>query len=801
MAPAEDCEFTSATGGAMQLCTAPNGRDLHDRVFHTLCSAISWVSLNEITAGADAQNVARVAPDGRLLSQLFETTACVVSLHWQSSSSSVLQNNRSSRAESSSSVATSGNLLLLACSDGTVKLVNGSGKLKTSIDAHSGACICACWNTDGTAFVTGGEDGNVKAFSSAGMLRGTLHASNRPVYSLAWSANSAHVALASGKHIKIVNQQPGVPTLEWKAHLANVLSLDWNPCSNLIISGGEDCKYRVWDAQGRALFCSSLLDQMVSSIRWRPDGECFAVGSFNEVLLCDRTGFVYDRKAQTGIGSVFALAWRPDSTRIACACGSGHVACFDVLSSRCQWKHLELKQESASRLHVYDLPNGTSDVLEFKDRVCSFSLVFDRLVVATPSQCFVYGGGYWNTPIAFDIKGVPRLLQQSSSNLLVGDSTAGMQVFSYEGKQLCRCKADELRVELLNERHASISPDVLAVVSTSDRRCIQLFDASQGKRIADSVQHSLDVTEVELSQRGQAADRQLAFMDRNMEVFLARALRPEVTHKVTTMANTLRWHEDAEILAAVADRRLCVWYLPSAAFADRDVLPTTREEQDGESFGMMPTITSFTSSHVTLRRSDGATVLAPISPYPLVLHECCQAFQWAKATRLCRFCKDRKLWASLAAIAVGAMELDTAEVAYAALEEADRLQYIQHVKRVPSKEGRSAEMALFKRNMKEAESILLQAGLVYRAIKMHIELFAWQRALDLAVKYKTHVDTVLCYRRKFLAANNRDERNSRFLQYNNEIGFDEEQVKAKERAELDKEANMPGAATYTPPMV
>lgn len=39
------------------------------------------------------------------------------------------------------------------------------------------------------------------------------------------------------------------------------------------------------------------------------------------------------------------------------------------------------------------------------------------------------------------------------------------------------------------------------------------------------------------------------------------------------------------------------------------------------------------------------------------------------------------------------------------------------------------------------------------------------RALDLAVKHKTHVDTVLAYREKFLKKFGRKETNQRFLQY------------------------------------
>ena len=38
-------------------------------------------------------------------------------------------------------------------------------------------------------------------------------------------------------------------------------------------------------------------------------------------------------------------------------------------------------------------------------------------------------------------------------------------------------------------------------------------------------------------------------------------------------------------------------------------------------------------------------------------------------------------------------------------------------------------MALFCRQPQEAETILLQAGLVYRAIQMNIDLFNWDRYL------------------------------------------------------------------------
>ena len=44
-----------------------------------------------------------------------------------------------------------------------------------------------------------------------------------------------------------------------------------------------------------------------------------------------------------------------------------------------------------------------------------------------------------------------------------------------------------------------------------------------------------------------------------------------------------------------------------------------------------------------------------------------------KKSVLCRFVKDPVLWACLAGLAVHSKHLDTAEVAYAAIQEADKV--------------------------------------------------------------------------------------------------------------------------------
>lgn len=146
--------------------------------------------------------------------------------------------------------------------------------------------------------------------------------------------------------------------------------------------------------------------------------------------------------------------------------------------------------------------------------------------------------------------------------------------------------------------------------------------------------------------------------------------------------------------------------------------------------------------------------------------------------------QDQLLWACLAGMAMANRELTTAEMAYAAIGEVrellqlmassagqlstqffnsskhmqlnslklhwfwffpflffflspcnplhlllqlPRVQYINFIKEQPSKESSLAHMLMFSGQGAEAEATLLQAGLIYQAIQVNIDLFNWER--------------------------------------------------------------------------
>lgn len=233
--------------------------------------------------------------------------------------------------------------------------------------------------------------------------------------------------------------------------------------------------------------------------------------------------------------------------------------------------------------------------------------------------------------------------------------------------------------------------------------------------------------------------------------------------------------------------RFIVYTFPAVVHVDRSLLGRTLIERDGAEFGKHPTLASFVGNQVSVRRADGSLVTAMVSPYPGTLHRYAASNRWAEATRLCRFAKEDTLWACLAGMAANARDLDTAEAAYSAIAEADKVHYIQYIKGMPLREARNAEMAAFTGNYADAETILLQAGLVFRAILLNIHLHQWEKALDLGLRHRVHVDTVLAYRLKHLNRFDMEETIDKFNVHGKEVEIDWEQIAQKIELELDRE--------------
>ncbi|XP_064639074.1 intraflagellar transport protein 80 homolog isoform X2 [Lineus longissimus] len=756
---------------------------------HTdLVSCCGWTTADELFSGADDHKILKWSLTNN------ETTTAVtlpndfypLDMHWFPKGSGGGKQKGSE-------------LFVLTSTDGKFTLINRGGRIEKNVEAHKGAVLAARWSFDGTALVTAGEDGQVKIWSRSGMLRSTLAQNSSAVYSVAWGPDSDQVLFTSGKQLVIKPLQANAKPQMWKAHEGVILKIDWNPVNNLILSGAEDCKYKVFDSYGRLMYMSSTHDYPITSVSWSPDGDLFAAGSYNTLRLCDKAGWSYALE-KPNTGSIFNLSWSGDSTQVAGACGNGQVIFATVIERRLEWRNFEVTVTGNKTIQVKNVLNDVLDKLDFRDRIIKVSIAFSHLVVTTASQCYVYTTKNWNTPMIFDLKeGNVTLIMQAEKHFLLVDSV-GVQVYSYEGRLICSPRYQGMRTDILNYQTVSLSNDTVAILDKADEKIVHLFDANTGKTLGDGkpIVHKLDVLEIALDQCGPAHERRLAIIDKNRDLYLTSVKvfgTSRKSVKLSTMIMSLCWNDVTNMLAALADGKFIVWYYPNAVYVDKDLLPKTVFEKDASEFGKNPTLLSFLGNHVAMRRADGSVISTGVPPYPAMLHEYINSGRWEDAVRLCRFCKDDTLWACLAAMAAYNKDLNTAEIAYAAINEADKVQYIMHIKEIPSKDARNAEMALFCGQPQDAEGILLQSGLVFRAIMMNIQLYNWDRALELAVKHKTHVDTVLAFRQKFCTDFDKKETNKRFVQYSEGVEIDWEKINAKIELEYQKERERPERAT------
>lgn len=187
---------------------------------------------------------------------------------------------------------------------------------------------------------------------------------------------------------------------------------------------------------------------------------------------------------------------------------------------------------------------------------------------------------------------------------------------------------------------------------------------------------------------------------------------------------------------------------------------------DSSDLGRSPRINDFVGNFASIRRADGALVNIPISPFPVLLYKYVQENKWKFARCLCRTIDDQMLWACFAVLSTQSNNtdvLDMAEEAFAEIEQYDKVFYIQEIKQSATKGQMLAGQAQLGGSYQKAEAILLQNGSIFQAILLNLNLYNWNRALDLAIKHKIHIDTVVYKRQLFLEELGKKENNEMFL--------------------------------------
>ena len=590
-----------------------------------------------------------------------------------------------------------------ACSDGTVRFFLRDGRVERTVEAHVGAVTSVRWTRDGACLLTSGEDGAVKSWSPSGRPLGVVAAGETAVYAAAWSPEShasggatGRVVVARGKNLRVHAANAGVREGEgsrarretgdrasanafpaWRAHDGAVLAVDWCAVSGRLVSGGEDKKYKVWDARGRALFACAERDHAVTSVAWSPCGSFFAAGAFDAVWLCGGAGWSRETTSNAALGSTLDLAWSADGRALAGACAKApgvFVGTVLDVSEACGTCVARLAAPRA--VAVAEAENGATrtETVETRDRVGAFSFRHGHLVFGAGAKVFVYARGKWSAPKAtVDLGGTATWIAQSRDGFAAAAAAAAsggggetLRCFAYDGRKTrdVPLAATRARASTLSPAFGTVSlaPECLCLVRRDDPSRVVFLD-TQSKTNANatafelaSVRHAAPVRAARLNSDGAFSERAVAFLDENRDLWIARvdALRlsaatngeKETTREkendatiagsvsaeassVSSKRRTTRrypvkiaggvdafaWSESGDgLVAASRGGEVKTWHCATAFFVDPDLVATTTAVTTfGRAFGDGVSIERFDGTRATIRGGDGAVSVSSAS--------------------------------------------------------------------------------------------------------------------------------------------------------------------------------------------
>ena len=211
---------------------------------------------------------------------------------------------------------------------------------------HEARVNAVAWSPNGKLIASAGEDKLVLICDSTnGNTLFTYKGHSDAVRGIAWSPDSQHIASASADQtVQVWEALTGKLVHTYTGHSAAVNSVSWSSNGRLIASGSDDTTLQAWFAKDGAVFLNyQEHTNAVISVVWSPDDRRIASGSWDgTVQVCStvRTpafavgdkvfsynGHRGDKDAQGKFhpAEVYAIAWSPDSSRLASAGADGLV--------------------------------------------------------------------------------------------------------------------------------------------------------------------------------------------------------------------------------------------------------------------------------------------------------------------------------------------------------------------------------------------------------------------------------------------------------------------------------------------
>lgn len=263
--------------------------------------------------------------------------------------------------------------------DGQIEIWDAtSGQQQTVFSADLGVINMLAWSPDNQYIAAAGSGGQIQIWRSDGSHVTGYHFGSSSINALSWSPDSKRLALASNDGTMwVVDALTGSNSWSYQIGSESVTTVAWSPNGKDIAAGGGDTIVQVLDSTTKKAVYSYTNQWAIEAVSWSPDSKRMAsTDSAGQVEVWDAlTGnnlFTYtdmnnysadgaiawsldgDYLASNDLSnavevwapgsnnptytytghsaSISALAWSPESLRIASASSDGTVQVWDALT-------------------------------------------------------------------------------------------------------------------------------------------------------------------------------------------------------------------------------------------------------------------------------------------------------------------------------------------------------------------------------------------------------------------------------------------------------------------------------------
>lgn len=127
----------------------------------------------------------------------------------------------------------------------------------------------------------------------------------------------------------------------------------------------------------------------------------------------------------------------------------------------------------------------------------------------------------------------------------------------------------------MSKKKISLSPDILAVVEATNNKLVRFFEIATGKPINFTLEHTLNILEINLNQTEQSLERKIAFVDINRDLYIAPIHKSDKSAKIGAICDSFQWHDKFDILASISDSKLATYFYPNVVYVDKNLFEST----------------------------------------------------------------------------------------------------------------------------------------------------------------------------------------------------------------------------------